>query len=365
MPGIADKDDSLVVLGDNPLVMETPESLLDDDTTPTCKFFIRNNGLVPARTPDPDSWTVTIDGEVRNPLVLTLRELKTRFEAVTLRMVMECGGNGRSFFNPPAPGNQWTNGGVGCAEWTGVRVADVINAAGLKATAMFSGHFGADPHVSGGTDRQAMSRGVPIAKLMEPHNLIVWGMNGRPLELIHGFPLRLVIAGWPASLSTKWLTRIWIRDRVHDGPGMGGTSYRVPIAPMEPGAPPDLSNFKDLESMPVRSIVTSPADRMHFPSGTRELVLRGAAWAGDEDVAEVNVSIDCGATWHNATLDAPRNRYDWRRWTARVALPSDGYFEICSRATDSRGVSQPFAPNRWNPEGYGANPIHRIRVRVG
>lgn len=208
MPDITDKNEKLVVLGDEPLVVETPESLLDDDTTPTEKFYIRNNGLTPARTDDPDNWTVTIDGEVRNPLVLTVRELKAKFEPVTLRMVMESGGNGRAFFDPPVPGNQWTNGGVGCAEWTGARVADVLQAADLKPAALFSGHFGADPHLCGDTTRQAMSRGVPIAKLSEPHNLIVWAMNGKPLENIHGFPVRLVIGGWPASVSTKWLTRI-------------------------------------------------------------------------------------------------------------------------------------------------------------
>ena len=365
MPVIADKSDALVMLGETPLVAETPESQLDDATTPTDKFYIRNNGLIPARAQDPDSWTVTIDGEVHKPLVLTLDELKAKFEPVTLRMVLECGGNGRAFFDPPVPGVRWTNGGVGCAEWTGVRVADVLKAAAVKPSAFFSGHFGADPHVSGDNTKQAMSRGVPIAKLMEAHNLIVWGMNGKPLENIHGFPMRVVIGGWPASVSTKWLTRIWIRDRVHDGTGMGGMSYRVPIRPMEPGGQVDESNFRDLESMPVRSIVTSPADGTRLPAGTREILLRGAAWAGDEEVEHVCVSINHGATWQDASLEPLRNRYDWHRWTARVTLPSDGYFEICARATDSRGVSQPYVASLWNPEGYGANPIHRIRVWVG
>ena len=365
MPDIANKDGGLVVLGEEPLVVETPESLLDDDTTPTDKFYIRNNGLIPEHSRDPERWTLTIDGHVQNPLVLTPGELKANFETVTLRMVMECGGNGRAFFDPPVPGNQWTNGGVGCAEWTGARVADVLTAAGVKPSAVFSGHFGADPHLSGDTDRQAMSRGVPIAKLMEKHNLIAWGMNGKPLEHIHGFPLRLVIGGWPASVSTKWLKRIWIRDRVHDGTGMGGTSYRVPIRPMEPGGPVDPSNFTDLESMPVRSIITSPADGTSSPAGTRAVTLRGASWAGDYGVKDVSVSIDYGATWQATQLNAPKNRYDWQRWTADISLPSDGYYEIWSRATDTRGVSQPFIPGLWNPEGYGGNPIHRIKFRVG
>ena len=120
------------MLGDRPLVAETPESLLDDDTTPTAKFFIRNNANTPDPAKDPDSWKLTIDGEVNQKLEITLGELKKRFRPVTRRLVLECGGNGRSFFTPTARGNQWTNGGAGCAEWTGVRLADVLRAAGCK-----------------------------------------------------------------------------------------------------------------------------------------------------------------------------------------------------------------------------------------
>ena len=128
----------------------------------------------------------------------------------------------------------------------------MLRAAGVKPSAVFSGHYGADPHLSGDATKSALSRGVPIKKLMDESNLLVWEMNGKPLEPIHGFPLRLIIPGWPGSVSAKWLTRIWLRDKVHDGQGMGGTSYRVAIKPMLPGSKADESNFKDLESMPVR-----------------------------------------------------------------------------------------------------------------
>ena len=112
---------------------ETPESLLDDDTTPIEKFYIRNNGQIPDETKDPDAWKIVIDGEVNNKLEITLGELKKKYKAVTYRMVLECGGNGRSAFSPPARGNQWTNGGAGCAEWTGVRLADVLKDRGAEA----------------------------------------------------------------------------------------------------------------------------------------------------------------------------------------------------------------------------------------
>jgi sulfite oxidase len=357
------KSDKLVVLGERPLVAETPEHLLDDDTTPTDKFFIRNNGLLPEAAREPETWKIVIDGEVNQKLELTLAELKARFQQVTSRMVLECGGNGRSFFSPSARGNQWGNGGVGCAEWTGVRLADALTAAGLKPSAVFTGHYGSDRSLADAS-KDALSRGMPIGKAMDPHNLIVFAMNGEPLPNVHGGPVRLVIPGWPGSLSSKWLTRIWVRDRVHDGPGMGGTSYRVAIKPMVPGDRPDPNNFKDLESMPVRSIITSPMNGTSYDKDVREVKLRGAAWAGDLTVRRVDLSIDFGATWQEAQLSAPKNPYDWQRWTAAVKLPSEGYYEIWTRATDARGIMQPHTAGSWNPQGYGANPMHRVAIRV-
>jgi DMSO/TMAO reductase YedYZ molybdopterin-dependent catalytic subunit len=358
------KDEGLVLLGERPLVAETPESLLDDETTPIEKFFIRNNGGIPARVADGDAWMLRIDGEVDSPLEISVGDLKRRFENVTLRMVLECGGNGRSFFTPAAGGNQWTNGGVGCAGWTGVRLRDVLQAAGLKADARYTANYGADPHLSGDPEKPALSRGVPIGKAMEEHSLLVFAMNGRPLPEIHGYPLRLIIPGWPGSVSQKWLTRIAIRDRIHDGQGMGGFSYRVMRTPIRPGSQGDAANARILESMPVRSIITYPASGAELPAGTRSLALRGAAWDGDRDVREVGISVDYGATWVRAAMQPARNRYDWRRWMARVPLPSHGYFEVWSRATDSEGVSQPHIAGNWNPQGYGANPFHRIAVFV-
>lgn len=357
--------DRLTILGETPLVAETPESLLDDETTPIARFFIRNNGLLPERIEDPDAWRFTIDGEVEQALDLTLAELKSGFPVKTFRMVLECGGNGRSFLEPAAEGNPWTHGGVGCAEWTGVSLRDVLQAAGLKRTALFTGHFGADPDKNGSFEQQAMSRGVPIAKALEEHTLLVWAMNGEPLPFIHGGPLRLIVPGWPGSLSQKWLKRIWIRDREHDGPGMTGLSYRVPVHPIAPGSDGSKVELRILESMPVRSIVTAPAHETRFDSGTRSITVRGAAWAGDDEVSSVDCSIDGGSTWVAATMTPPRNRYDWVRWSATLALPGDGYYEIFARATDSQGRAQPFRAANWNPNGYGCNVMHRVAVRVG
>ena len=357
------KSDKLVVLGDRPLVAETPEHVLDDDTTPTDKFFVRNNGPTPEAASNPDTWKIVIDGEVNQKLELTVGELKSRFRPVTRRLVLECGGNGRSYFTPQARGNQWTNGGAGCAEWTGVRLVDVLQAAGVKPSAVYTGHYGADRSLADPT-KDAISRGVPMRKAMDENNLIVFAMNGQPLSNIHGGPVRLVIPGWPGSVSSKWLNRIWVRDKVHDGAGMGGTSYRVAIKPMVPGDRVDPDNFRDLESMPVRSIITSPANGTSLGKEVREVKLRGAAWAGDLTVRQVDVSIDYGATWQSAQLEGPKNPYDWQRWSATVRVPSEGYYEIWTRATDSKGIMQPHIAGNWNPQGYGANPMHRVAIRI-
>jgi DMSO/TMAO reductase YedYZ molybdopterin-dependent catalytic subunit len=359
-----DGKDSLVLLGERPLVAETPEHLLDDETTPTTKFYIRNNGQIPEPAANADGWKIRIDGEVNTPLELTLGEIRQRFRPATYRMQLECGGNGRSAFVPEARGNQWTNGGMGCAEWTGVPLRDVLQAAGLKSSAVYTAHYGADPHLSGDANRVTLSRGVRLEKAMDPHSLIVFQMNGQPLPNIHGGPVRLLYPGWAGSASHKWVTRIWIRDKEHDGQGMTATSYRVPRAPMVPGAKADNANMMILESMPVRSIITSPANGTELADGTRRIDLRGAAWAGEKTVRQVDVSIDFGQSWTRANLSEPKNRFDWQRWTASIALPTHGYYEVWSRATASDGKMQPHVAANWNPQGYGGNAMHRVAVLI-
>jgi sulfite oxidase len=365
LPDAPGKDPGLSVLGREPFVAETPEELLDDETTPNAKFFVRNNGLLPSSAADSDRWELAVEGEVARPLRLTVGELQRRFEPKTLRMVLECGGNGRSFLDPKTPGNPWTNGGVGCAEWTGVSLGDVLRQAGVTDQARYTAHYGADPHVSGDAGQVSISRGMPIAKALEPHTLLVWAMNGEPLPFLHGGPLRLVVPGWPGSLSQKWLTRLWIRDREHDGPGMTGTSYRMPAHPIPPGSNEAGVAFRILESMPVRSIVSAPADGSRFPSGTRAIAVRGAAWAGDLEVGRVDLSADYGSTWSQASLQPLRNRYDWARWSATLELPGDGYYEIWARATDTEGRAQPFRGGNWNPQGYGCNAMHHVAITIG
>ncbi len=352
--------DGLTVLNDRPLNAETPPHLLDDPVTPTNRHFIRNNGLPPDAV-DPESWTLTIDGLVDTPLSLSIADLRSRFEVVTQALTLECGGNGRAFFDPPARGNQWTYGAVACSEWMGVRLADVLRAAGIKDGVVYTAHEGADLHLSGDPTKQPISRGVPIEKALDPGNLIAFGQNGGPIHAMNGAPLRLVIPGWPGSCSQKWVTRIRLRDVVHDGAKMTGTSYRVPNCPVAPGEDVATEDFDIIHAMPVKSLITSPATGL--VSSAPAVQVRGHAWAGDRSVARVAVSIDFGATWSDADLDAPVNPHAWQNWRVDVTFPQAGYYEIWARAIDSEGVGQPHAI-AWNPKGYLNNSLHRVAVTV-
>lgn len=362
---MVDKNKGLVILNDKPWNVETPAHLLDDAITPASNMFIRNNGLTPERI-DVANWTLTINGEsVNAPKTYTLGELKAKFKPHTYQLVLECGGNGRAGYFPKTSGNQWTEGGISCAEWTGVRLKDILADVGLKDNAVYIGYYGKDLHLSRDPDKAVISRGVPIAKALEEETIIAWAMNGKDIPLVHGYPLRLVIGGWPGSVSGKWLHTIAIRNKVHDGAKMTGKSYRVPIHPVVPGVDPPESEFRIIESMPVKSVITFPQTGLETPVGKPlALALRGHAWAGDRMVKELHVSADFGATWQQADLKPPKNRLAWQHWMAEVSLPTAGYYEIWARATDDAGVSQPMVMPQWNPEGYINNACHRIAIKV-
>ena len=357
--------EGLIILNDRPVNAETPAHLLDDEVTPGKHLFVRNNGTPPAEANiDPDNWTLEIGGEsAARTMNFTVAELKEQFEHHTYQLQLECGGNGRSEFVPPASGNQWSVGAVGCPEWTGVRLKDVLEHVGINDDAVYVAYYGADTHASGDTSKAPISRGVPMHKALEDEALIAWSMNGEAIPHMNGYPLRLVIGGWPGSVAGKWLNKLVVRNIVHDGPKMTGTSYRVPCKPVAPGSEVPKDEMCIIESMPVKSLVTFPKSGIEHPLGDK-LALRGHAWAGDNAVDAMHVSIDFGSTWQEAELKAPRNRHAWQRWHAEVQFPETGYYEIWAKATDDIGRSQPMVLPGWNPKGYLNNACHRIAVQV-
>jgi len=289
------KDTRMSVLNSKPWNIEAKAHLLDDKITPNKYMFIRNNGIIPEK-PDAKTWTLTIDGEsVKEQKVYSLEDLKSKFKQHTYQLTLECGGNGRSEFDPPAKGNQWTIGAVSCANWTGVRLRDVLEDAGLKDNAVYVGYHAADIHLSRNPNKEPISRGAPMAKALQDETLLAFQMNGEEIPLAHGYPLRLVAGGWPASVSGKWVNRISIRDKEHDGPKMGGTAYRVPCKPVAPGEKVADEDMCIIESMPVKSLITYPMSGAILKKG-RKLDIRGHAWAGELEVSKMEYSTDFGST---------------------------------------------------------------------
>lgn len=358
------KDSDMTVLNNKPWNIEAKAHLLDDKITPNKFMFIRNNGLIPENI-DVNNWSLTIDGEsVQKSKTYSLSELKSKFQQHTYQLTLECGGNGRSEFNPPAKGNQWTIGAVSCANWTGIRLRDVLEDVGIKNDAVYIGYHAADIHLSRNPEKEPISRGVPIAKAQQDETLLAFKMNGEDIPLAHGYPLRLVSGGWPASTSGKWVNRISIRNKEHDGAKMTGTSYRVPCEPVAPGEKVADEDMCIIESMPVKSLITYPKSGAMIKEG-QSLNIRGHAWAGELEVSKMEYSIDFGSTWNSCTIEKPVNRLAWQHFSAKISgFPKKGYYEVWARATDSQGTGQPMLLPGWNPKGYLNNACHRIAIKV-
>lgn len=360
-PAIPGKPD-MIVHNTRPVNGEFAPHLLDDHVTPTQRMFVRNNGIVPARAEarDPQGWKLVIDGEVSKPLEITLDQLR-QMPSTTVHACIECGGNGRSLFDPPVRGNAWRRGAISCSQWKGVRLADLLREAGMKDSAVYTGHYGEDLHI-GGKDEPPISRGIPIDKAMEAHTIVAYEVNGEELPTLNGYPVRLVVPGWIGSCSHKWLTRIWVRDRVHDGPKMGGYSYRLPKYPVRPGEIPPEEDMAIATAWIVKSMITAPAENASLKAGEK-IKVRGHAWAGEGKVKEVLLSTDFGITWTKAGLSRPEQKYAWYDYEAELSFPGRGYYEIWARAFDDKGNAQPFA-QPWNPRGYLGNVVHRVPVMV-
>ncbi len=362
-PGLIGKSDKLIILNDRPVNAETPAHLLNDELTPNNLFFVRNNGLPPNNV-DVNKWSLTFEGEsVKNKKTFSIEDLKSKFKHYTYNITLECGGNGRSEFNPPAKGNQWSTGAVGCASWTGVRLADVLNDVGIKSDAVYIGYYGEDTHLSGDPKKEPISRGVPISKAMEEESLIVWGMNGEDIPMLNGYPLRLIFGGYPASCSGKWLSKIVVRNKVHDGQKMKGQAYRIPCKSVAPGAKVKDEDMCIIERMPVKSLITYPETGATI-SLNDKLPIKGQAWTSSDHIESVDYSIDFGVTWYPCKVELSKNKFAWQRFSASISFPEIGYYEVWAKATDSEGKTQPIILPGWNPKGYLNNACHRVAIKV-
>jgi sulfite oxidase len=351
------KNPAMQYHSERPLTGSVQAHQHDFEVTPTDRMFVRNNLL----TPDIDATQhrVTVKGLVDKELSFSLDELRKGFPAVTLQGMHECAGSGRSNYLPTASGTPWNQtGGMGCPKWTGVRVADVLRAAGLKSGAAHVAGQGGDPGMIATV--APVIRSVPLAKAMDDNTLLAWEMNGEPLPKIHGHPLRLVVPGWVGSASTKWVHTVSVLDAPFKGTYMT-SSYVTPKWPVEPGQkmPPDTVSA---EAWPVKSMITFPAPNARV-KGSERVTVRGRAWVGEGAIDRVEISVDEGITWQRARLASRGDKFAWRSFSFDYQPQRFGYLTFLARAWDDRGNAQPMVSG-WNPLGYFWNGVHRVGVVV-
>jgi DMSO/TMAO reductase YedYZ molybdopterin-dependent catalytic subunit len=328
---------SLIIRERDPENLEFPFSSLSSMLTPNEQFFVRSHFPVPEL--DLKNWKLQVEGQVERCLEFGYEEL-TRMPARMVTMVMECAGNSRIFLSPKVGGLQWELGAVGNAEWTGVPLADVLRAAGLKAGAVEVVLEGADhgeikkEPVSPG--KITYARGLPMAKALSPDVILAYRMNGEPLTPAHGYPLRAVVSGWYGMASVKWLSRILVIDRAFRG-YFQTADYT--FWEQRDGLPIQLLPVGEVE---VKAEIARPA--LHEVVAADAVYrMHGAAWTGESEVTKVEVSTDGAKSWAAARLLGETTRYGWRLWEHYWRTPAQpGRYTLMARATDARGRTQPF-----------------------
>lgn len=355
-PRVVPGKDGMIVRSVRFLDLEMPPEFATSWLTPVPHFYVRNHMFEPAKI-DPAKWQLTIGGEVENPFTLTLADLP-HLEQHSVTNTLECAGNGRAFQNPKVPGIQWQHGAVGNARFGGARLADVLKRAKVKTSGKHVMFKGLD-EVPGSVP--PFIRSIPIDKATDPDTLIATHMNGAPLTGHHGFPARALVPGWVGAASCKWITEIKVLDKEFEGNFMK-PGYRYPNQPVAPGAAVNPDDTHPLTALTVKSMIATPADNSKLPNGA--IHIRGVAWAGEADIAKVDISTDGGQSWNPATLGKEQARYAWRLWNYSWKPVKPGQYSVLSRATDSQGRTQPETA-AWNPSGYLYNAFDRVNIHVG
>ncbi len=355
LPRLSDSADlaRMIVRSPRPADLEMPLDGFDQWITPLDRFFVRCHTF----TPEPVNlaeWRLKLDGVVNRPLTLSMDDLK-KMPSVELVGVLECAGNGRSFYQPRVAGTQWEFGSVGNARWAGVRFRDVLEKAGLKDSAQNILLDGLDVPLGKMPDFQ---RTVPVKKALHPDTLLAYEMNGQALPIEHGFPLRLIVPGWAGDSWVKWLGHIEVLDREFEGFWMK-TAYRHPTHPVEPGTAVDPKEMVPVTDLNVKSVIATPGAGWIKPGRVR---ISGTAWSNTSPVTRVDVSVDGGSTWKPAKLGKDKGQYAWRLWQLDW-LAAQGQHTLVARASNAAGQKQPLQ-QEWNPSGYLWNVAQRVNVEV-
>jgi DMSO/TMAO reductase YedYZ molybdopterin-dependent catalytic subunit len=354
----AGKSAGLIVRSRRPLDLETPVDRLDSEITPNEWFFVRNHFGEPAV--NVKGWSVTFDGLFSADKKLNLSEIFSRFERVERPAVAMCAGNGRALFKPTVPGLMWERGAVGQAVWGGIRLADLIGSIGLKAEAK---HLIFETGDTPPTDKAPpYTRSLPLERLMQSDIILANRMNGEPLPLLHGGPLRLVVPTWTANHWVKWIRRI-TASATESPAFFQQTGYKFPTEKLPPEVAPKPEQLKSVTQLFVKSQITSHLSGASVPTGT--VTVRGLAWTGAGTIAKVEIRTGADGPWQMAKITSKKLMEGaWVRWEATIDLPERGMYQVASRATDSGGNTQPDEAF-WNRSGYLYNAIDPIKIQVG
>lgn len=352
----------LMVMTTRPPQLETPFHMFNESTfTPNDAFFVRWHLANIPTTIDINQFRLTIHGRVQQPLSLSLDDLKRDFEAIEIAAVCQCAGNSRGFFHPRVPGGQWGNGAMGNALWTGIRLRDILERAGLQADAQQIRFDGLDQPVSQATPD--FKKSLPINDALRDQIIIAYAMNGEPLPYLNGFPLRLVVPGWYATYWVKMLNDIEVLSSPDDN-FWTAHAYKIPADPcacvVNPGESPN--KVTPIGQMTVRSFITNYENGSVIPGG-KPTVIKGIAFDQGYGIDQVLVSFDGGQHWQATRLGKDHGDFSFRQWELSFTPAAGKHYEIQNLAINRIGESQRTTP-RWNPSGYMRNVIETLQVKA-
>jgi DMSO/TMAO reductase YedYZ molybdopterin-dependent catalytic subunit len=349
----------LILLTSRPPQLETPFSYFNELITPNEAVFVRWHISGIPTSVDMLQWRLTVGGNTEKELQLSMEDLM-KFERVTYTAVIQCAGNSRSFFDPRVAGGQWENGAMGNVTWTGARLKDILNAAGIKAGSVDVAFDGLDkPPLPSVPD---FVKSLSLDKAMDEDIIVAYEQNGKPLPMLNGFPARLIVPGWYATYWVKALSSITVLPSKFEGFWVK-TAYRIPDNPcgcLPPGGKPDKTI--PIHRMTTRSFIVTPSDGASLKAN-RPVEIKGIAFSGGYGIKDVIVSTDSGRTWKEAVLGKDMGKYSWIQWTCPWKPGKAGTYSLRVKATNSMGESQP-NDGPWNPAGYLWNKIEKTNVVV-
>ena len=348
----------MILLTDRPPQLETPLKIFREDITPNEYFFVRWHLAQIITKIDIDTFRLYIGGAVNKPLALSVNDLKTKFAPDSMIALAICAGTSRATFNPKVPGSQWNNGAMGNAKWKGVRLKDILAMAGAKNGAIEVTFQGLDRGAL--PDVPAFIKSLDINHAMDGEVMVAYEMNGQPLPMLNGYPLKLVVPGWYATYWVGSLANINVLTDTFKGFWMKN-AYRIPATGVNEKPDSLATATVPISNINLHSIFVEP-DSSEPVSVNKQCLVEGLVFNDGTGIKKVELSFDNGTTWTETQLNPELGKYSWRRWKFNWTPKARGLYHLKARATDNNGHTQP--DEQWNRSGYARGFIERLDVNV-